>query len=326
MLGSQKIKKFNFQGNPQRLDLFLHSQLKDFSRQQIKKLIKSGKVCVNWQLVSKPGLRIKRGDVIEVRIDGIISQDRITPQPLPLDIIYEDNDIIVINKPPGILVHPTAIDKTQTLANALVYYFQNLSDIYGPLKPGIVHRLDKDTSGILVVAKNNYVHLKLSKQFANREVVKKYLAVVEGRIEADAGKVCQPIARGRLQRKKMKVDYSRGRWAETIYKVLARAGKQKDVAIPGLHSFSFVLLYPKTGRTHQLRVHMKYMGHPIVGDTKYSKKSKLIPRQALHAYSLKFKHPTTGQFQEFTAPLPEDFQILLEKIGIKNWREIISSI
>ncbi|HDL10080.1 MAG TPA: RluA family pseudouridine synthase [Candidatus Omnitrophica bacterium] len=325
MLCLQKIKKFNFQGSPQRLDLFLHSQLKDFSRQQVKKLIKSGKVYVNWQSVFKPGLRVKTGDVIEVRMDGIISLDKIIPQPLPLDIIYEDNDIIVINKPPGILVHPTAIDKTQTLANALVYHFQNLSDIYGPLKPGIVHRLDKDTSGILVVAKNNYVHLKLSKQFANREIIKKYLAVVEGRIETDVGKICQPIARGRLQRKKMKVDYSRGRWAETIYKVLATAGKQKDMSIPGLHSFSFVLLYPKTGRTHQLRVHMRYIGHPIVGDAKYSKKSKLIPRQALHAYSLKFKHPTTGQFQEFIAPLPQDFQILLEKIGIKNWRRIISS-
>lgn len=322
----QKRKKFNFQGNSQRLDLFLHSQLKDFSRQQIKKLIKSRKIYVNGQTVSKPGLRIKGGDVIEVKMDGIVPQNKIIPQPLPLDIIYEDDDIIVINKPPGILVHPTAIDKTQTLANALIYHFQSLSDIYGPLKPGIVHRLDKETSGILVVAKNNQVHLNLSKQFTNREVVKKYLAVVEGRIETDAGKICQPIARGRLERKKMKVDYSRGRWAETIYKVLARAGKQKDMSIPSLHSFSFVLLYPKTGRTHQLRVHMKYMGHPIVGDARYNKKSKLIPRQALHAYSLKFKHPVTGQLQEFIAPLPEDFQILLEKIGIKNWRKIISSI
>lgn len=325
MPGSKKIIEIEFQNQPQRLDLFLHAQFKDFSRERIKKFIKSGNVYVNSQKILKPGFRIKPGDKISCHLEEVHDEDKIIPQPLPIEIIYEDEDILIVNKPPGILTHPTTIDRTGTLANALVYYCKTLSDIYGPLKPGIIHRLDKDTSGILVVAKNNYAHMKLSEQFANREVVKKYLALVEGIIEVDGGKICQPIARGKLERKKMKIDYSRGRWAETEYKVLARVGKQNN-SYSSLHSYSFVLLCPKTGRTHQLRVHMKYIGHPIVGDTKYSRKSKLISRQALHAYSLKFKHPRTGEFKEFFAPLPRDFRDLLDKIGIQNWKLLISKL
>jgi len=322
---SKELKEFEFQGKSQRLDLFLHSRLRAFSRERIKKLIKSGEVYINSQQVLKPGTHVKPGDKITVYLQGIQGENRIIPQPLPLDIIYEDDDILVVNKPAGVITHPTTIDRTDTLANALVYYCKTLSDIYGPLKPGIVHRLDKDTSGILVIAKNNSAHVKLSQQFMNREVVKRYLAVVEGIIEVDRGRICQPIARGRLERKKMKVDYSKGRWAETIYEVVSRTGKGGH-SNSGLHAYSFVLLCPKTGRTHQLRVHMKYMGHPIVGDTKYSKKSRLISRQALHAYSLKFRHPKTGECQEFFAPLPQDFKMLLDKIGIENWETLVSSI
>lgn len=305
-----KLKVGDWKG---RLDLFLHQRIQGLSRQRLKKLIKSGNVRVNSIVVRKPAHKVKEADVVSVLLEE--QKEKILPQPIPLDVIYEDEHLIVINKPPGILVHPTSFDKGGTLVNALVYRFENLSAIAGPLKPGIVHRLDRDTSGVLVVAKDDLTHAQLAQQFKERSVKKIYLAVLEGEVEFDEGLIEEPIARGRLERKKMRIDYSKGRYAQTYYKVLKR-----------LHGYSFVLLYPKTGRTHQLRVHMKYKGYPIVGDAKYGRRSPYIKRQALHAYKIRIRHPRLDKEMEFEAPLPGDFRQLLTRLGFSDYECLLKGI
>jgi len=309
MLSSKKDKavNFQFQKDSERLDMFLHSKLPDFSREKIKKLIQQGFVKVNCKNIIKPGYKLRYKDSISMIIHE--TDKFLQPQDIPFSVIYEDEDIAVVNKPAGLLIHPVSLDKKiPALVNGLLFRFNQLSDINGFLKPGIVHRLDKDTSGLLIVAKNNLAHINIAGQFKDRQVLKKYLAVTEGEMSEDEGIIERPIARGKYQRKKMRIDDNKGKNAKTYFKVLKR-----------LHSHTFVILYPKTGRTHQLRVHMKYYGHPIIGDSKYGRKSAFISRQALHAFYIEFRHPRTKDRMHFKAPLPRDFKDLLIKLGIKEF-------
>lgn len=313
---SKEEREFKFEAKVagERLDQFLHSHFKHLSRERLKKLIKEGKVKVNSKVAFKPGDRLQVKDKVSILIELSSQKQALLPENIPLEVIYQDQEIALINKPAGLLTHPSSIEQNHTLVNALLFQFGKLSEISGPLKPGIVHRLDKETSGIILVAKTDFAHLRLAEQFKNRTLEKKYLAVVGGRLEHDEGWIEEPIARGRLERKKMRIDYSKGKIARTQFKVLRR-----------LHSYTFVLLYPKTGRTHQLRVHMKYLGHPILGDAKYGKKSALIKRQALHAYYLRFFHPRTQEPMSFKAEIPQDFKDLLLRIGIDDYLQILEN-
>ncbi|AEH50688.1 RluA family pseudouridine synthase [Pseudothermotoga thermarum] len=289
----------------QRLDLFLLAKLPvKFSRSYIQKAIKEGKVKVN-QKVQKPSYKVKPGDVIFVEEPAVeLKPIAVEPEPIHLDILYEDHDIIVVNKPAGMVVHPIPAHMTGTLVNALLYHCKDLQGIGGELRPGIVHRLDKDTSGVIVVAKNDLAHQSLSKQFKDRKVFKMYFALVQGCVKNDEGEIQLSLARHPVHRIKMTVSET-GRKSITLYKVLKRF---KDLA-------TLVVAYPKTGRTHQIRVHMKFIGHPIIGDPLYGKKSfEGIERQMLHAARLGFFHPRTGEYVQFTAPLPEDFKQAIRMI------------
>ncbi len=268
------------------------------SRSHLKKLIDNGNVLVNGERV-KAHHSVKPGETIEVRLEEL-APALAEAEDIKLDIIHEDDDIIVINKEPGIAVHPGAGVHSGTLVNALLYHCNTLSDI-SEAGPGIVHRLDKDTSGVMVVAKNNTSHAELAKQFKERAVKKNYIALVRGIVELDEGTVDLPIGRHPSNRQKMAVRYDSEKNAITEYKVLKR-----------FDDFTAVLLNLKTGRTHQIRVHMAYLGHPVLGDGKYGAKDK-FPRQALHSYHLSFRHPRTGKPLEFKAPLPEDMRSMIGK-------------
>ncbi|WP_460049094.1 RluA family pseudouridine synthase [Thermoanaerobacter brockii] len=282
-----------------RIDVFLAAEL-DYTRSYIKKLIVDGLVFVNGKTV-KPSYKVKENDEVVLNIPEAEKID-VLPENIPLDILYEDDDIIVINKPQGMVVHPAPGNYSGTLVNALLYHCKNLSGINGILRPGIVHRLDKDTSGVMVVAKNDKAHISLSNQIKERSVFKKYVAIVEGVIKDEEGKIEAPIGRHPVDRKKMAV-IEDGRYALTLYKVLERFKEN-----------TLVEAVIKTGRTHQIRVHMAYIGHPIVGDHVYGfKRQKFkLEGQALHSSVLGFMHPTKGVYMEFEAPLPEYFVRLIE--------------
>lgn len=282
-----------------RIDVFLAAEL-DYTRSYIKKLIVDGLVFVNGKTV-KPSYKVKENDEVVVNIPEAEKID-VLPENIPLDILYEDDDIIVINKPQGMVVHPAPGNYSGTLVNALLYHCKNLSGINGILRPGIVHRLDKDTSGVMVIAKNDKAHISLSNQIKERSVFKKYVAIVEGVIKDEEGKIETLIGRHPVDRKKMAV-IEDGRYALTLYKVLERFKEN-----------TLVEVVIKTGRTHQIRVHMAYIGHPVVGDHVYGfKKQKFkLEGQALHSRVLGFIHPTKGVYMEFEAPLPEYFKKLIE--------------
>ncbi len=280
-----------------RLDLFLieFSQKKNlgFSRTFIQRLILDGKVTQKG-LKAKSNYKIKTGD--EFRI---VLEDKKTDNPqaenIPLDVVYEDDDLAIINKPSGLVVHPAPGNYRHTLANALLYHFKKLSDI-NPQRPGIVHRLDKGTSGLLVIAKNNASHLALSREFAKHTIQRKYIALVKGRMEFDENVIELPITRHPFKRKNMSVGFGENsKYAKTYYRTLKRT---KD--------FSLLELKPFTGRTHQLRVHLAFLGHPVLGDTKYGKNNE-FSRLALHAQSLGFLHPHSGEFVEFSSSAPKEF-------------------
>ncbi|MDN5317827.1 MAG: rRNA synthase, partial [Thermoanaerobacterium sp.] len=262
-----------------RIDSFLASEL-DYTRSYLKKLILNGLVKVNGSSI-KPNYKLKEGDSVDVNIPEAEKID-LMPENIPLDIIYEDDDIIVINKPQGMVVHPAPGNYSGTLVNALLYHCKNLSGINGELRPGIVHRLDKDTSGVMVVAKNDKAHLDLSNQIKERTILKKYIAIVEGVIKDDEGSIEVPIGRDHAERKKMAVTED-GRYALTLYKVLERYKNN-----------SLIEATIKTGRTHQIRVHMSYIGHPIVGDEVYGYKKQRfnLLGQALHSKLLGLVHPS----------------------------------
>ncbi|MDP9751622.1 RluA family pseudouridine synthase [Thermoanaerobacter pentosaceus] len=282
-----------------RIDVFLAAEL-DYTRSYIKKLIVDELVFVNGKTV-KPSYKVKENDEVVVNIPEAEKID-VLPENIPLDILYEDDDIIVINKPQGMVVHPAPGNYSGTLVNALLYHCKNLSGINGILRPGIVHRLDKDTSGVMVVAKNDKAHISLSNQIKERSVFKKYVAIVEGVIKDEEGKIEAPIGRHPVDRKKMAV-IEDGRYALTLYKVLERFKEN-----------TLIEAVIKTGRTHQIRVHMAFIGHPVVGDPVYGfKKQKFkLKGQALHSRVLGFIHPTKGVYMEFEAPLPEYFKKLIE--------------
>ena len=296
-------KQFDYivedEGVGQRLDHYLSSKLDQFSRNHLQILIKQGNISLNSKPV-KASYRMKLRDRIQVQIPAPQKLD-ILPEEIPLDIIYEDGDIAVINKPQGMVVHPAVGNYNGTLVNALLYHCDELSGINGKIRPGIVHRIDKDTSGVLVVAKNDYAHLNLSKQIQNKTVARIYLAIAEDNIKTNEGTISAPISRNPVDRKKMAV-VKGGRQAVTHYKVLERFG-----------NYTYLELALETGRTHQIRVHLNHIGHPIIGDPLYGRRNQKfnLEGQALHAYKLNLIHPRTGEKMAFEAPLPEYYINLL---------------
>ncbi len=282
-----------------RLDVFLLKNFSDFSRSHIKNMVEKGLVTVNDKTV-KAGFALKAGMVVKVEI---VEPEKISTiaENVDFEIVYEDDDLAVINKPQGLVVHPCASTKHGTLVNGLLLRLKNLSGINGVLRPGIVHRLDKDTSGLLVVAKNDKAHVSLAEQIKNKTAHRNYLAVLEGNLKQDSGRVETYIKRDPKDRKKMSVQNT-GRIAITDFKVLKRFEK-----------CSFVEFMLQTGRTHQIRVHAKHLHHPVVGDKLYGKEVKFLQGQLLHAYKLTFVHPSTGKEMTFEAPLPNYFIEFLNK-------------
>lgn len=282
-----------------RLDLFLSEEI-DESRSYVKNLTEQGLVLVNGKSV-KAGYSVKKGDVVEYELPEIKQLD-LAPADIPIDVIYEDDDVAVINKAQGMVVHPAPGSYDNTLVNALLFRLKSLSSINGVARPGIVHRLDKDTSGLLVVAKNDDAHVDLQSQIASKEAKRYYIALVDGVINKDEGVIDTYIDRSQKDRKMMAVSREgKGRRAITHYKVLERLG-----------GYSLVEYELKTGRTHQIRVHSKHIGHPIVGDRVYGGSTSLYDQgQLLHAFRLQFTHPRTKRLMSFEAPLPKYFSDIL---------------
>lgn len=279
-----------------RLDIYLTQMLTDLpSRTFIQKVIEDGGVRVNGRQ-EKPRYKVVTGDEVTIEFsDDVIPDRTLKPEKIPLDIFYEDDAIVVINKKIGMTVHPASGNFTGTLANALMYRFKELSDL-NPGRPGIVHRLDKETSGLIVVAKTNQAHARLGRQFERHTVIKKYVALVHGSVRFDQGKIEVPLKRHvKYHDMRQVAAEGEGKEALTFYEVLKRFDKA-----------TLVGLYPQTGRTHQLRVHMKHLGHPILGDDRYGHKES-FSRLALHAQSIAFEHPTVRQWIEFSSLPPKEF-------------------
>ena len=287
----------------QRLDAFLASSLDGLTRSQATRLIESGEVAVNGRAVSK-SYKLAGGEDIAVTLPEPEPVEAV-PQDIPLDVVYEDADVIVVNKPSGMVVHPAPGHPDGTLVNALLYHCAGtLSGIGGALRPGIVHRIDRDTSGLIIAAKNDAAHQYLSAQLADHTLARTYECIVVGALREDRGTVDAPIARHPTDRKRMAV-VAGGREAVTHWEVIAR--------YPG---YTHVRCRLETGRTHQIRVHMAYIGHPILGDTVYGAKKEVpgLTGQCLHAVSLRFLHPRTHEVVELSCPLPEEFTRMLQKI------------
>jgi 23S rRNA pseudouridine1911/1915/1917 synthase len=290
----------------QRLDRYLTSMLSDISRTAAQQLIEDDDVLVNGRS-SKPGYILRNGDEILVILRPAKPQSgNLRPQQLPLDIVYEDNDLLVINKPAGMVVHPAPGHSADTLVNALLAYDPNLQGPEGDTRPGIVHRLDKDTSGLILVAKNARTQAALAEQMKRHEIIKRYLALVEGVVALDAGSIDAPIGRDPRHRQQMAITATGSREARTHFRVLQRFAHH-----------TLLLLQLETGRTHQIRVHLKAIGHPIVGDQVYgaggAHREHILSRQFLHAYQLRFVHPSKGVSMELEAPLPEDLEAVLHQ-------------
>ena len=287
-----------------RLDAYIASKQSDLSRSNIQKLIDSGDILVN-NSIKKMSYKVQEGDVIQINVPEA-REANIKPENIPIDIIYQDNDIIVVNKPKGLVVHPADGNPDGTLVNAIMAICKDgLSGIGGELRPGIVHRLDKDTSGLLIVAKNDKAHRLMSEQIKNREVRKIYIALVKGVVSENEATIDMPIGRSTKDRKKMAVRKD-GKEAVTHFKVLKR-----------YPNYTLLEVKIDTGRTHQIRVHMAEIGHPVVGDMVYSsgKNEFGVEGQMLHAKSLDFKHPITGEQMHLEAPLPKYFEDVLDKLS-----------
>ncbi len=279
-----------------RLDRFLALALPQFSRSRLQNLIRAGDVLLQGQ-AARTRETVRTGDVVRL-IEPPLEEIEAQAEEIPLAVLFEDDDLLVLNKPPGLVVHPGAGNQTHTLVNALLHHCTSLSGIGGKQRPGIVHRLDKETSGCLLVAKNDATHQELSRQFAAREVKKIYLALVAGTLKKPRGTIDAAIGRHPVQRKKMAINQTRGRMAKTDYRVLKTGG-----------GISLLECAIHSGRTHQIRVHLQHLGHPVLGDSLYGKKGA-APRQMLHAWKLGFTHPGTGERLFIEASIPQDFREL----------------
>ena len=297
-----ELKKLLYQNEePIRIDKFLTEEFEDLSRNSIQILIKNNAVTVNGNVV-KANYILKNNDEIEIMFDDAVDSE-ILPEDIPLDVYYEDEDVIVVNKPSGMVVHPAVGNFNGTLVNALMYHCKDLSGINGVIRAGIVHRIDKDTSGLLVACKNDMAHKSLSEQFFNKTVSRKYYAIVYGEIKHKLGKIDAPIGRSPNNRQMMGIVQD-GKSAVTHFKVLER-----------FNGYTFVELSLETGRTHQIRVHMQYIGHPLVGDPVYGPKNVIGTHgQYLHAKTLGFVHPRTNQYISFESPLPDFYEEFLNEL------------
>ena len=287
-----------------RVDVFLNEEMEDVSRSALQKNIEKGNITVNGEKISK-NYKLHLGDIVEAELPPPENID-IVPEDIPLDIMYEDDDLIVINKSQNMVVHPAPGHYTGTLVNALMFHCgDNLSGINGVLRPGIVHRIDKDTSGVLVIAKSDLAHKGLSEQLAEHSMKRVYNAIVYNSFSEESGTVDRNIDRSKNDRKKMAVVMKGGRHAVTHYKVIEKLGK-----------YTWVELQLETGRTHQIRVHMSYIGHPLLGDPVYGPKKCPfnLNGQVLHAKVLGFIHPRTGEYMEFNSELPDYFSSLIERL------------
>ena len=292
--------------NCKRLDVFLSDQTEDFSRSRLKKLIEDGQVSVNGIAVKKAGAEIKRGDSVTVCIPDAVEYS-VKPENIPIDIVYEDGDFAVVNKAQGMTVHVGNGNESGTLVNALLYALDSLSGVGGVLRPGIVHRIDKDTTGLLVVAKNDKAHVSLAGQIAEKTCHRTYYALLEGNLKEPKGRVVTDIGRHPTDRLKMAVlPDGKGKIAITDFETVAHFGGD----------FTLCKFDLQTGRTHQIRVHAKHLGHPVAGDPVYGYKKQKIKAdgQLLHAWRLELTHPSTGERMVFNAPLPPAFQEILEKL------------
>ena len=284
-----------------RIDKFLSEQCEELSRSFIQKLLKSGEVFVGQKPV-KASYKVSEGDVITFEVPEAVEPE-IVAEDIPLDIVYEDHDVILVNKPKGMVVHPAAGHYSRTLVNALMFHCKDdLSGINGVLRPGIVHRIDMDTTGVLIACKNDLAHNSIAEQLKEHSITRRYRAIVHGVLKQDEGTVDAPIGRHPQDRKKMCINQQNGKHAVTHYKVLKRFDK-----------FTHIECRLETGRTHQIRVHMASLGHPLLGDAVYgpAKSPHKLQGQTLHAGILGFVHPRTGEYMEYSAPLPEYFERLL---------------
>ena len=284
---------------------YLSDKLEDMTRSYLKKLISDDKAVLVNGNPAKPNYKLKPGDIIELAVPEPIELE-IKAENISLDIVYEDNDMLVVNKPQGMVVHPAAGNYTGTLVNALLYHCgDSLSGINGEKRPGIVHRIDKDTSGLLLVAKNDNAHQKLSSQIKEHSLTRAYKALVHGNIKQDSGRIDAPIGRHPSDRKKMTITDKNSREAVTNFRVLERYGR-----------YTFVECILETGRTHQIRVHMSKNGHPIVGDKTYGVKKEEfnLTGQLLHAYKVGFIHPVSGEYMEFVSELPDYYMNVLDRL------------
>lgn len=300
---------------PQRLDHFLATQLPEVSRSRIQELVRGGQARVAGDAVRRPGLRLRGGERIELTL---VERPPLAaaPEAISLRVLYEDDDLVAVDKPAGMTVHPGAGARSGTLVNALLHRYGRLSSAGGPLRPGIVHRLDKPTSGVLLVAKNDEAHARLAEQFRRRQLEKRYLALVHGRLPRAHDTIRLPVARDLVRRTRMTTRRRQGRAALTEYRVLGAAG-----------GFTLAEALLHTGRTHQIRVHFAALGHPVVGDTLYGAPRELrwgnvtrptLNRIFLHAARLRFQHPRTGKIVEVRAELPAELEELLRALGLES--------
>lgn len=286
----------------ERIDKFLSETSEDWSRSQIQKWIKEGHLEVNGEIV-KGNYRLSADDELKLKVPPPVEL-QVQPQAMDLEIVFEDQDVVVIDKPRGIVVHPGAGHYTGTLVNGLLAHCHDLSGINGVLRPGIVHRIDKDTSGLLMVAKNDKAHMSLAEQLKEHTVNRKYIALVHGEIPHETGTIDAPIGRDPKNRQQMAIVFERGKNAVTHFAVMER-----------FNQYTLIELKLETGRTHQIRVHMKYIGYPLVGDPKYGPKNPFqINGQALHAAVLGFIHPRTEEYMEFSSDLPDDMVEVIQQL------------
>lgn len=302
-MGSE-ITMFHVDTEGERLDSFLTRNMPDFSRTHIQRFIKEGLVSVN-ETRKKANYILGKGDSVRVELP-VPKEASVEPEDLPLSILYEDKDIIVVDKKRGMVVHPASNVMEGTLVHALLFHCMDLSGINGELRPGIVHRLDKDTSGVMVAAKNDRAHISLAKQIQEKTARREYLAIACGTIKEETGTIIGDIGRDPKDRKKMAIVYENGKSAVTHFSVLER-----------FEGYTYLRCRLETGRTHQIRVHLTSIGHPLLGDPKYGARRKnlfAIAGQALHSETLTLTHPTTGERMTFTAPLPEDMAHILREL------------